>query len=82
MIPPAAPTSGITVYPVFIFGQEAFASLKLEGVQWLRPTGADKADQLDLMRVIGWKVMEGWTILDQRKMARIECAASNNGAFG
>jgi N4-gp56 family major capsid protein len=81
MIPPAAPTSGVTVYPVYIFGREAFACLKLEGVQWLRPSGADKADQLDQLRVIGYKFMEGWTILDQRKMARIECSASNTGAF-
>ncbi len=81
MIPPAAPATGVTVHMVHIFGREAFACLKLEGVQWLRPTGADKSDQLDQLRVVGWKVMEGWTILDQRKMARIECAASNNGAF-
>jgi N4-gp56 family major capsid protein len=81
MIPPAAPATGVTVYPIFVFGREAFACLKLEGVQWLRPTGADKSDQLDQLRVVGWKVMEGWTILDQRKMARIECAASNTGAF-
>ena len=82
MIPPAAPATDVTVYPVFVFGREAFACLKLEGVQWLRPSGADKADQLDQLRVIGWKLMEGWTILDQRKMARIECAASNTGTFG
>lgn len=81
MIPPAAPATGVTVFPVFIFGREAFACLKLEGIQWLRPTGPDKADQLDQLRVIGWKMMEGWTILDQRKMARIECSASNSGAF-
>jgi N4-gp56 family major capsid protein len=81
MIPPAAPATDVTVYPIFIFGREAFACLKLEGIQWLRPTGADKADQLDQLRVIGWKMMEGWTILDQRKMARIECSASNSGAF-
>lgn len=82
MIPPAAPATGVTVYPVFIFGRDAFACLKLDGVQWLRPTGADKADQLDQLRVIGYKFMEGWVILDQRKMARIECSASNAGAFG
>jgi N4-gp56 family major capsid protein len=81
MIPPAAPATGVTVFPVFIFGQESFACLKLEGVEWLRPTGPDKSDQLDQLRVVGWKMMEGWTILDQRKMARIECSASNTGAF-
>jgi N4-gp56 family major capsid protein len=81
MIPPAAPTTGVTVHSIFVFGKEAFACLKLEGVQWMRPSGPDKADQLDQLRVVGWKVMEGWTILDQRKMARIECAASNNGTF-
>jgi len=82
MIPPAAPATGVTVYPVFIFGRDAFACLKLKNVEWLRPTGPDKADQLDQLRVIGYKFMEGWTILDQRKMARIECSASNTGAFG
>lgn len=81
MIPPAAPATGVRVYPIFVFGQEAFACLKLEGIQWLRPTGPDKSDQLDQLRVVGWKMMEGWTILDQRKMARIEVAASNNGTF-
>ena len=80
-LPPAAPATGVTVYPTFIFGQKAFACLKLEGVQWLRPSGADKSDQLDQLRVIGYKFMEGWTILDQRFMARIETTASNTGAF-
>jgi len=81
MIPPAAPATEVTVHPIFIFGQEAFACLKLQDVQWLRPTGPDKSDQLDQLRVIGYKYMEGWCILDQRKMARIEVAASNSGAF-
>ncbi len=81
MIPPAAPATDVTVYPVLVFGREAFACLKLSGVEWLRPTGPDKSDQLDQLRVVGWKMMDGWTILDQRKMARIECAVSSTGVF-
>ncbi len=80
-IPPAAPTSGVTVWPTFVFGMNAFATLKLDGVSWNRLTDADKSDPHNQLRSIGWKVMEGWVILDQRFMARLETTASNTGAF-
>lgn len=80
-IPPAAPDTGITVWPTFIFGQNSFACLKLEGVQWNRLMDADKSDPHNQLRSIGWKVFEGWVIKDQRFLARIETTASNTGAF-
>jgi N4-gp56 family major capsid protein len=81
-IPPAAPATGVTVWPTFIFGQKAFACLKLMDVSWNRLYTADKADPHNQQRVIGWKVMEGWVILNQQFMCRIESTASNNGTFG
>ena len=80
-IPPAAPTTGQTVYPTFIFGKMAFACLKLEGVSWNRLMDADKSDPHNQLRSIGWKMFEGWVIKDQRYLARIETTASNNGTF-
>jgi len=81
-IPPAAPTTGQTVYPTFIFGKSAFACLKLEGVSWNRLMDADKSDPHNQLRSIGWKVFEGWVIKDQRFLARIETTASNSGTWG
>lgn len=81
-IPPAAPATGITVWPTFVFGQNAFACLKLEGVQWNKLMDADKSDPHNMLRSIGWKIFEGWCIKDQRFLARIETTASNSGTFG
>ncbi len=80
-IPPAAPQTGVTVWPTFIFGQKGFACLKLQDVQWNRLMEADKSDPHNQLRSIGWKLQEGWVILDQRFIARIETSASNTGAF-
>ena len=81
-IPPAAPQSGVTVYPTFVFGQKSFAALKLENVSWNRLFEADKSDPHNQLRVIGYKYFEGWVILNQQFLARIESTASNTGAFG
>lgn len=81
-VPPAAPATGVTVFPTFVFGQRAFACLKLEDLQWTTLTTADKSDPLNQLRVIGWKLFEGWTILNQQFLARIESSASSTGTFG
>ena len=81
-IPPAAPATGVTVYPTFIFGKNAFACLKLEGVSWNRLMDADKSDPHNQLRSIGWKLFEGWCIKDQRFLCRLETTASNSGTFG
>jgi N4-gp56 family major capsid protein len=81
-VPPAAPATGITVYPTFVFGRNAFAGLELENITWTRLFEADKADPLNQLRVIGYKFFEGWVILNQQFMARIESTASTSGAFG
>jgi len=80
-VPPAAPATGIKVYPTIVFGQRAFAALKLEEVSWNRLFEADKSDPHNQRRVIGYKFFEGWVILNQQFLARIESTASNTGAF-
>jgi N4-gp56 family major capsid protein len=81
-VPPAAPATGVTVFPTFVFGQRAFAALKLEELTWTRLFEADKSDPLNQLRVIGYKYFEGWVLLNNQFMARIESSASNTGTFG
>lgn len=80
-IPPAAPATGVTVYRTYVFGREAFATLKLMNVEWNRLYSADKSDPHNQLRVIGYKYMEGWVILQQQYIAAMESTASNTGAF-
>ncbi len=81
-IPPPAPATGLTVFPTYVFGQRAFACLKLEDITWTRLFEADKSDPNNQLRVIGWKLFEGWIVLNQQFLARIESTASNTGTFG
>lgn len=81
-IPPAAPATGVTVFPTFIFGEDAFACLELESLQWTRLTEADKSDPLNQLRVIGWKGWDGAVLTNNQFMCRIESSASNTGVFG
>lgn len=80
-VPPAAPATGVTVYPTLVFGQRSFACLKLEDISWTRLFEADKSDPNNQLRIIGWKLFEGWVILNQQFLARIESTASSNGSF-
>ena len=81
-VPPAAPATGITVYPFYVFGRDYFACLELEQIQWFRLTSPDKSDPFNQLRILGWKGWDGSIILNQLFGARIECAGSGTGAFG
>jgi len=80
-IPPAAPANGVVVFPTFVMGEQYYACLELENVQYTFLGEADKSDPLNQLRVIGWKFFEGWVILNQQFGCRIESTASNTGAF-
>lgn len=82
MVPPAAPATGVTVFPTFVFGEHFYAALELDNVTWHRLMNADKSDPLNQLRIIGWKTWDGAVILNQLFGARIESAASGTGAFG
>lgn len=81
-VPPAAPTTGVTVYPTWILGKGYFANVKLKDVEvyWL-----DKPDKLDIanqLRVISWKATWGECIKNQFFGARIESASTATVTFG
>jgi N4-gp56 family major capsid protein len=80
-IPPSAPATGVTVYRTYVFGQDAFATLKLENVQWFRLNDADKSDPLNQLRSVGWKYFEGWIILNSQFVSAMESTASSTGSF-
>lgn len=81
-IPPAAPANGVTVFPTFVMGEDYYACLELKDVSYTFLGEADKSDPLNQLRVIGWKMFEGWVILNQQFGCRIESSASNTGSFG
>jgi N4-gp56 family major capsid protein len=81
-VPPAAPATGVTVFPTFVFGEDYFACLTLENIKWTSLFEADKSDPLNQLRVVGYKFFEGFVIENQQFGARIESSASNTGTFG
>jgi N4-gp56 family major capsid protein len=81
-IPPAAPATGVTVYPVFVFGEDAFGVIELENVDWSYLNQAEKSDPNNQLRIVAWKVFNGAMILNAQFMARIECASAFGPSFG
>jgi hypothetical protein len=81
-VPPSAPATGITVFGSYVMGRDYFACLELQSIKWFRLFDADKSDQLNQLRIIGWKGWDGGLILNQLFGARIESSASGTGAFG
>lgn len=81
-VPPPPPATGVTVYPTYVFGKDAFAVLELEDITWTSLFEADKSDPLNQLRIVGWKEFWGAVITNQQFMARIESSVSNTGTFG
>jgi N4-gp56 family major capsid protein len=80
--PPAAPASGITVYPNFIFGRGAYGQVVLDDIKTTYLKDADKSDPLNQLRIVGWKVMYGTIITNNQFMMRIESSSAFSVAFG
>lgn len=80
-VAPAAPATGVTVHITFVFGQEAYGQVMLDEPEVFNPTGPDKFDPLDQLRVIGWKIMYSTIILRNPFMMRIESGSAFTGAF-
>jgi N4-gp56 family major capsid protein len=70
--PPAAPATGVTVFPTFYIGNHSYGQVVLENPEYHYLTGADKSDPLNQTRVVSWKVFYGSIILNQGFLARIE----------
>lgn len=80
--PPAAPATGVTVYPTFVFGKGAYAQVVLDDVKWTFLTGADKSDPLNQLRIVGWKAFYGTLLKNTQFFARIESTSAFTAAFG
>jgi N4-gp56 family major capsid protein len=81
-VPPAAPASGITVYPCFIFGRGAYGQVMLDNVRFTYLKDADKSDPLNQLRVVGWKAFYGTLIENQQFFMRIESTSAFSLSFG
>ena len=79
---PAAPTTGLTVYPTFVFGKGAYGQVMLDDVKFTYLKTADKSDPLNQLRVIGWKVFYGTLIQNQQFFMRIESTSAFSATFG
>jgi hypothetical protein len=80
--PPAAPGTGLTVYPTFVFGKGAYAVVTLANVEHFLLTKADKSDVLNQRAIVGWKGYNGMVILNQLFLARIEGTSAFSATFG
>ena len=70
--PPAAPATGVTVYPTIFLGTDAYGIVTLDAVKYAYLTGADKSDPMNQTKVVSWKMMYGTIILNNAYMARVE----------
>lgn len=80
-VPPAAPATGITVYPTFIIGKNAYGQVMLDDPKFTYLKTADKSDPLNQLRIIGWKVMYGTLIENQNFFMRIESTSLFSPTF-
>lgn len=80
--PPAIPGSGITVYPTFVFGENAYGIVMLEDPEFFFLKDADKVDPLNQLRVVSWKVFFGVLLENNTFALRIESTSGTQMAFG
>ena len=81
-VPPAAPATGVTVYPTFVFGESAWGVVELENVEYFYLRNAEKVDPQNQLRVVAWKAWNGAMILNTQFLARIEAASAFSATFG
>lgn len=80
--PPAAPATGVTVYPTFVIGRGAYGQVVLDNIKTTYLKDADKSDPLNQLRVVGWKVFYGTIIENNQFLMRIESSSAFSTTFG
>ncbi|QTO49463.1 N4-gp56 family major capsid protein [Burkholderia latens] len=75
-VPPAAPATGVSVFPVIFIGNHSYGQVLLENPEFHYLTGADKSDPLNQTRVVSWKVFYGSILLNTAFLARVECGSA------
>jgi N4-gp56 family major capsid protein len=71
-VPPAAPATGVFVFPTLFIADHSYGQVLLENPEFHYLTGADKSDPLNQTRVVSWKIFYGSIILNQAFFARVE----------
>ena len=74
--PPAAPATGITVFPTIFIANHSYGQVLLENPEYHYLTGADKSDPNNQMRIVSWKVFYGTIILNQGFLVRTESSSA------
>lgn len=75
-VPPAAPATGVSVYPTFVFGENAYGAVELDSAKFEYLKEADKSDRHNQLRLIAWKIFYGMIILNQAFFMRIESGSA------
>jgi N4-gp56 family major capsid protein len=70
------------VYPTFFFGRNAYGIVMLDDVKHFYLDKAEKADPLNQLRTVGWKMFYGTIILNQNFLGRIESCSNFSATFG
>lgn len=81
-VPPAAPTTGVTVSRTYVLGRGFFANVKLDDVKITWLDRGDKSDPLNQLRVVGWKILMGEVICNSYSGAAIESTSAFSATFG
>lgn len=80
--PPAAPTTGLTVYPTYVLGRGAYGQVMLDDVKVEYLTKADKSDPWNQKRIVSWKVFYATILKNPTFACRIESVSANSASFG
>lgn len=80
--PPAAPATGVTVYPTYVLGRQVYGTTTLQEFKLITLSKADKSDPLNQQLVMGFKFMNGTIITNNNFGIRIESTASTNYVLG
>lgn len=83
-VPPAPPATGVTVYPIYIMGTDAFGTIELEGggVEWSYLDKPEKADIHNQTKIVAWKMWQGSLILNSQFITVLEVASAFGPTFG
>ncbi len=79
--PPAAPATGVTVYPTIFLGEDAYGTCMLDNIKYYYMTDAEKYDPQNQTKVVSWKTMYGNIILNNAYMARTESSSAFSIGF-
>jgi N4-gp56 family major capsid protein len=79
--PPAAPATGVTVFPTIFIGNHSYGQVLLENPEFHYLTGADKSDPNNQIRIVSWKLFYGSIVLNQAFLARCESSSAFTPGF-